>query len=355
MADKRLRYFDGQFLQDQDFIDEQEYHLDRERRPFKCLTVAGVCEGLTVTAGSGQVTVARGMAIDAQGRQIVLESQEVVDLTDHVPQTGQTKPVNLFVAYHEEASDPATAGSQGNRRWYEKPQVTALDVSESQPNNAVKLAKLTVEADGDVIVDASVCEYSGLHLPNGNGNGAILRYQSDGNGSRPILTGDLTVSGNLGIGTTSPEKKLHVESGELKVKASHNNATADIAAFLANNGTQGIGIGYNRLEAIGSNENQDIEMRPKGTGTVKVLGDLQVENNKTIKWNRNMRQMIDLWGTEYGIGIQNHTQYFRTGMNFAWYKRGNHNDGELNAGGGTVQWSSKMAMSASVRTTRARN
>ncbi|MGK7872667.1 MAG: hypothetical protein AB4426_04940 [Xenococcaceae cyanobacterium] len=215
MVDKRLRYFDGQFLQDQDFIDEQDYHLDRERRPLKCLTIAGVCEGLTVNApGRNQVTVAPGMAIDARGRQMVLESPEVVDLSTQVPQAGQTKQVNLFIAYHEEASDPATEGSQGNRRWYEKPQITVLDDSAAQPENAVNLARLTVEADGDVIVDASVCEYSGMHLPNGNGNGATLRYQSDGNGSRPILTGDLTVSGDVGIGTTnSPRSALDTGVG----------------------------------------------------------------------------------------------------------------------------------------------
>ena len=29
VVEKRVRFFDGQFLQEQDFIDEQKYHLDR--------------------------------------------------------------------------------------------------------------------------------------------------------------------------------------------------------------------------------------------------------------------------------------------------------------------------------------
>ena len=31
-SDSRVRYFDGQFLGSQDFIDEQRYHIDRLRR-----------------------------------------------------------------------------------------------------------------------------------------------------------------------------------------------------------------------------------------------------------------------------------------------------------------------------------
>ena len=48
-------------------------------------------------------------------------------------------------------------------------------------------------------------------------------------------------------------------------------------------------------------------------------------------------QVVNLYRTGYGIGIQDGTQYFRTDKNFAWYKGGNHNDGELNHGGGAVQ------------------
>ncbi len=48
------------------------------------------------------------------------------------------------------------------------------------------------------------------------------------------------------------------------------------------------------------------------------------------------RQMMNLWGTIYGIGVQADTQYYRTNNYFAWYKGGVHNDAAFNAGGGTV-------------------
>ncbi|MCB0084413.1 MAG: hypothetical protein KDE47_25910, partial [Caldilineaceae bacterium] len=65
-------------------------------------------------------------------------------------------------------------------------------------------------------------------------------------------------------------------------------------------------------------------------------GALSVAGN--LGFGSTVRQMINLWGASYGIGVQGNTQYFRTDKNFAWYKGGAHNDGEFNAGAsGTVQ------------------
>ena len=47
--EKRIRYFLGQFLTEQDLIDEQKYHLDRQRRGNRILQVSGICEALTGT------------------------------------------------------------------------------------------------------------------------------------------------------------------------------------------------------------------------------------------------------------------------------------------------------------------
>src|SRR5262249_59726682 len=69
-VDKRLRFFDGQFLKDQDFIDEQKYHVDRLRRHSRFLNVAGIVEGLGVEVGAKSLaTVQPGTALDRQGRQ----------------------------------------------------------------------------------------------------------------------------------------------------------------------------------------------------------------------------------------------------------------------------------------------
>ena len=60
-----------------------------------------------------------------------------------------------------------------------------------------------------------------------------------------------------------------------------------------------------------------------------------------LTFGPNVRQMIDLWGTSYGIGVQSFVQYFRTdnadALNgFAWFKGGTAHPSAYNPGAGGV-------------------
>lgn len=161
---------------------------------------------------------------------------------------------------------------------------TALQIGNFAPQDTY----LKVTAAGDVW---HRCR-AGIKLECGQHNdGYAIEFNSGSTVLRPGLTFsqyrpdsteprlDLFLdreTGNVGIGgTMMPEKTLEVR-GELQVRASHNNSTADIGAFYAQNKTQGIGIGYNQIAAIGSNPNQQIAIKPKGTGSVVVEGPLRV-------------------------------------------------------------------------------
>lgn len=69
--------------------------------------------------------------------------------------------------------------------------------------------------------------------------------------------------------------------------------------------------------------------------------NFRVLNSGNIIFRETLGQKLNLFGDAYGIGIQNHTMYYRInedGTNdggFAWYKGGTHKDGALDAGGGT--------------------
>lgn len=166
-------------------------------------------------------------------------------------------------------------------------------------------------------------------------------------------------SGNVGIGTNNPIASLDIASASrtgthpTAIKGLYItgdfNADNDGVEFRHSSGTQGIGFGFNTIYAAGSNPNQDLGLKPKGTGEVKVSGSLSVSGivkaqtltvsgdlsvTGSVSFGSQVRQMLNLWSTGYGIGIQNMTQYFRSDYNFAWYQGGSHNDAELNAGGG---------------------
>ena len=58
----------------------------------------------------------------------------------------------------------------------------------------------------------------------------------------------------------------------------------------------------------------------------------------TVSFGAQVRQMINLWNTSYGIGVQSNTTYFRTNNHFAFFRGGVHHDTTFNAGsGGMVQ------------------
>lgn len=52
---------------------------------------------------------------------------------------------------------------------------------------------------------------------------------------------------------------------------------SDGIEFRHSNGTQGIGFGYNTVYATGGIPNQDLKLKPRGTGKVQIKGDLHVD------------------------------------------------------------------------------
>jgi hypothetical protein len=148
---KRLRYFDQQFLVEADFTDEQKYHVDMRRRLTKALHSVGIAEGLTVRrTGAREITVDPGVAIDAQGREIVLNDPEVRDVsnTTTFPNGPQ---IFITIAYGEVPSDPVTAtGVTGDTRITEAPVVAASTTVPPIDGTVVRLAVFSKGIDGNI-------------------------------------------------------------------------------------------------------------------------------------------------------------------------------------------------------------
>src|SRR5439155_9556376 len=67
-------------------------------------------------------------------------------------------------------------------------------------------------------------------------------------------------------------------------------------------------------------------------------GQFALNGNESISGNLGFgaqaRQMLNLWSTTHGIGVQNNTTYFRSGSEFSWFKAGVHSDVQNDPGSG---------------------
>lgn len=131
---------------------------------------------------------------------------------------------------------------------------------------------------------------------------------------KSLTTGDLTINGKAILGDI-----------------------ADLAASVK-------GLGNDKLNRAGDTMSGSLTITNSLTVTETITGkkDLTLTSGNAnisgvVNFGAQVRQMLNLWNTDYGIGIQSGTQYFRTSKNFAWYKGGTHKDGELDAGGGSAQ------------------
>ena len=84
--------------------------------------------------------------------------------------------------------------------------------------------------------------------------------------------------------------------------------------------------------------------------TNRVTADFRFDATADLYFDNALGQRMNLWGTQYGIGIQSYTQYFRTDRNFAFYADGAHDDAELSpgTGGATLATISDSAVIAHV-------
>ncbi len=193
-ANKRLRYFDGQFLQSQDLIDDQMFHIATRHRHDRLLQVAGVAEGLTLSANGSVLTVAAGTAVDASGRQILLTAAATVNAP-----AGPIAQV-LYILFGETDTDDVvatqTGGVEGTTRWTQTP-TFGFAAAASLPAGAVALGTVNVAQNGTVTLDSSTRQYSGVRLPNAQG-GITMRVTGDAQPQWVDLGGNLrTATGTI--------------------------------------------------------------------------------------------------------------------------------------------------------------
>jgi hypothetical protein len=151
MADvKRLNYFNTQYLEENDFKDEQKYHLEMRRLHNKRFHTPGIAYGLAVTRTGGQsISVSPGMALDNEGREMVQLDAFPLNLSDTTLYPPNST-IYVTIAYDEKATDPQpkdAASPRGMTRMAEKPKIQAVAVppNAAPPNDGsvIQLAKFS--------------------------------------------------------------------------------------------------------------------------------------------------------------------------------------------------------------------
>ncbi len=156
---KRPNYFTHQLLLEQDFKDEQSYHIEMRRRLNRLFHSWGVLEGLEVQRkGEREITITPGVALDREGREIVLLHPATRDLG------AWSRDSHAFVtiAYDEgwqEEDHHSAGGVEGYTRVSETPKITEEKAQPNKDGAVITLARVSINEAGHVHridMDASI-------------------------------------------------------------------------------------------------------------------------------------------------------------------------------------------------------
>jgi hypothetical protein len=218
----RPNYFAGQYLLEEDFKSEQNYHIDRQRSHNRLLHISGIAKGLKVSKNKDlKVSVAAGTAFDSQGRQIILLKDKTVDLEIEAynKKTIEDGDYILSIKYSEELTEQQGDEKFTNTRVQEKPEFV-LSKSPNKDCDNILLAGLNIQDKEVKNIATENREYSGINLPNDDGKGVTLRVKSK-EPKMAILEGSLRITGDLNVvGVCSLKGKLTYISQTLHVNGS---------------------------------------------------------------------------------------------------------------------------------------
>jgi hypothetical protein len=218
---QRVRYFNGEFLDERDFNGEQAYHIRMRYLHNRWLHTFGIAHGLEVTQGPGalQVTVKPGLALvkvienrieQFQGEEV---AKEVMRISPNVlTLSGAGVGDILVVISYEEVAENNQTAENTQTRWTERPSLRPqLASATPAPDNesVLILARVTLNAARDGIASVSTAdrrnaglrgdvEATEIRLPFGNQSAQWPRLKA-GAASRLDLTGSLAVSGNIDL------------------------------------------------------------------------------------------------------------------------------------------------------------
>lgn len=172
---------------------------------------------------------------------------------------------------------------------------------------------------------------------------------------------DIFGSGNPGTRAIAPvllggsDNEIGLGSSWAVVVGGDNNRIGTNAAssiivggtnnIIANNANHSFASGrrsrVNHQGAFVWSDSQNVSFASAGNDTfnIRAQGGIQVNGDTSQFFGTTSRQMLNLYDTRYGIGVQSGTQYYRTAStgSFSWFRGGVHSDSANSAGAGGLE------------------
>ena len=276
-VDQRVNYHDTLQVDIKDYAADQHYHVDRHRKQNRLLRTSGVIEGMEVTknADSTGIEITPGIAVDHEGRLIILNDNAYYN--------------NRDLSIGGDKFRLSLVGQRG---------VIGLFIAYYE-----KLA------------------YAPSSSPN---RGPADRWQE-----QPEL--ELVTPGN------KPRQERAINLATITLSVSGQIESIDSETKFS-------GISFSR---------SNLSLRPTTESRLSLTGSLSVSDalnasnlnvardavvGGILSFSGRNRQLLSFGNGNFGIGVQEDTQYFRTAKNFAWYQSGSHVSEALSPGdGGKLQ------------------
>jgi hypothetical protein len=197
--------------------------------------------------------------------------------------------------------------------------------------NAAALSNGTLSdarLSANVALLSRVQTFSGQNTFNNPGNS----FSGDGGGlanlSAPALTGtvsDARLSGNVARLDTN-----QTFTGQ--------NTFSNVTGTFSGNGA---GLTSLNASQLGSGTASDARLSANvallNRANQVFTGNNTIAAPSSLSFGTQTRQMLNLWGTLYGVGVQSSTLYTRSDGGFAWFKQGVHSDSQFDPGSGGTE------------------
>lgn len=209
MPIKRLNYFTGQFLKENDFKDEQAYHINALSNHNKYVHSFGIASGLEVSTDKTKkhIILKEGMAIDSSGRQIILEKDKKIDIPKE-----SNSPFFLTISLRTTDIDPAPETEfSGNTRIIEEPLI-GFDQKEPDKNsNNIFLAEIKFDLENKTIISIDQTNRKKIGL-SGDIEVKSITFEEKGKDEWPSIRGmeGKTVGLDINSKHTSLKGDVHV-------------------------------------------------------------------------------------------------------------------------------------------------